>query len=95
MSVSSTNRMINSPWIRKKKFEGLIIDKECKLRRRAKGFKKKRIAENNFRLTTCTQCKRYMDYFLGEKQIENNRLNAPICIPCITGIKRKEYVKNK
>lgn len=39
--------------------------------------------------TTCTQCKQKMSNHIGKIQIENKRENAPICIPCIMGTKRK------
>lgn len=38
--------------------------------------------------TECTQCHRGMDANFGQKQIDNNREFAPICIPCCMGIPR-------
>lgn len=37
----------------------------------------------------CTQCKKAMRPDIARKQIENKKENAPICIPCIMGWKRK------
>lgn len=41
-------------------------------------------------LSVCSQCKRKMRKDIADIQITNKRENAPICIPCIIGIPRKE-----
>jgi len=71
------------------KLNYLIKDKEQSIKNRRAGLKKHIINQNLFSTIPCTQCKRGMDRYLGEKQIENNRENAPICIPCIEGRPRK------
>lgn len=40
--------------------------------------------------STCSKCERKMQKRIADIQIENKRENAPICIPCIMGNKRKE-----
>ena len=79
----------NSPKLRKYKFENTLKQKMMALGREKNGYKKHLIKQHRFKLSLCTQCNRPFDRFLAEKQIENKRENAPICIPCITGIKRK------
>jgi hypothetical protein len=37
----------------------------------------------------CSQCKRKMSESFAKLQIENKRENAPICIPCCCGYKRR------
>lgn len=39
--------------------------------------------------TACSKCKRKFDKRLADAQIANKREDAPICIPCIMGVKRK------
>ena len=96
MSVSSTNSLYNTPKQRKHAFESAVKDKMIKHNNRFKAYKRMLKKNNKFKLCICTQCKRYMDGYLGNKQKENKRENAPICIPCILGIKRKPLeLKNK
>jgi len=42
-----------------------------------------------WKTTICSQCKRGMRKDLANLQIENKRENAPICMACIMGYKRK------
>jgi hypothetical protein len=56
--------------------------------------KQKARQQNNFKkfllaTATCSQCKRKMRKDIADEQIKNNRENAPICVPCIMGIKRR------
>lgn len=98
MSISSSNRIENSPKMRKFYFEK---DVKAKLDKMDKGVRKKRMGFHKLmrrKSATCTQCKRGMDTHLAKTQKQNKRENAPICIPCILGIKRKEpnyYEKEK
>ena len=45
-------------------------------------------------LSECTQCHRKMERRIADIQLENKRENAPICIPCIMGYKRKPITEN-
>jgi len=62
---------------------------------RKKEYKKEK--RKKIALIQCTQCKRMMKESLGLIQLENNKKNAPICIPCITGVSRtkNDYRINK
>ena len=59
-----------------------------------KGTKGKQLFRKNVETCICTQCEKPMKKSLGDTQIENKRENAPICIPCCMGWKRKEYGRN-
>lgn len=89
MSIGATNRIYNSSKERAYALERAVkdrlIEKNLSKKRQDRGYQK------HFHIKTakCTQCARGMDMRIAKQQIENNRENAPICIPCIVGIARK------
>lgn len=65
---------------------------------REKMFKKSKSTQYKNRMfatVECTQCKRKMSGKTGKEQIANKRENAPICVPCIMGIPRRDLSKVK
>lgn len=63
-----------------------------------KAYKKtstgKRIFFGKGETVHCSQCARGMKKSLADKQYEFKRENAPICIPCCIGIKRRPLEQN-
>lgn len=89
MSINSTNHIIDP----KKAFLrelGMAIH-SYEARKYAKHFHNWKITKC---LKKCSQCKGNMRSDLAKLQIENNRENAPICMACIMGYKRKIKIKN-
>lgn len=54
----------------------------------------KKIYFGKIETVSCSQCKRGMKKSLADKQIQFKRENAPICIPCIQGIPRRDIELN-
>lgn len=46
--------------------------------------------QHNRKKTHCSLCNGYMDKELGEKQVEYERINAPICPNCVVAEPRDE-----
>lgn len=87
MSVDSTNRICN-PVIARKVAIRLAVEAYDR-----KMNSKHRKARSFIGLTTplvkCSQCNRSMRKDIADKQIENLRENAPICVACCVGYARK------
>lgn len=68
------------------------------LLKRQEGRKRNSFRNLRRRYAICSQCKRPMRKSTADIQITNKRENAPICIACIMGVKRKDkgsYVHSK
>ena len=85
MGVSSTNRIINPA----REYKIALI-RAVEQYDRKKSYKKHRGIRAMMKSSSlCSQCKGKMRNDIAKAQIENKRENAPICIPCIMGYKRK------
>lgn len=85
MSINQTTKIIPS-WqsqINRLANRKIAIDRNYK-----KAYKRK---EEQYEkgITKCSQCEQNMMKYIADIQIENNRENAPICVACILGKKRK------
>lgn len=93
MSVESTNRIKS---VKRMMFNSVDMAKEKKY---LKDFALKNPVKNPFgkgpQTSVCTQCERKMLKTVADLQIKNQRENAPICVPCILGLKRKPLNLNK
>lgn len=90
MTINATGRIIDPNRIYSKK--ALLLVKEYendKLRRKKLNF------VNRCSLKKCSLCSGYMRGDIAKLQIENKRENAPICMACIMGYKRKVKPKYK
>lgn len=94
MSINSRNGVGNGYRARRAAFNGMVSDfMRVKRGKARKALEWKR--DNNLcaSYATCSQCKRAMDSNMAHKQRENKRENAPICMACIMGYKRKPLIK--
>ncbi len=89
MSIGNTNSIYNSEHQRKKQLDFAVRDKLAKKHSAQKRLRRSWGERFHLKPATCSQCKRGMDKKIAKLQIENKRENAPICIPCIIGIKRR------
>jgi hypothetical protein len=83
MGVGQTGRIIERGF-KRAIYEQVRLYEIAQYRKSKRNFKTFLCA-----LVLCSQCKRGMKKTTADIQIENKRENAPICIACIMGIKRK------
>ncbi len=91
MSISSTNRIYDPRRALRHVVAFQVAEMEAE---------KRKSGRRNLRwfmrpLAICSKCHRKFDAKIAKKQIANKRKNAPICIPCIMGRKRRKVPINK
>lgn len=94
MGISSTNRVIRTDnRATYRDYLQAVREYEIKKSVKAKRGRRYQLKVLHFNLGTCTQCGQKFDGHIASEQIKNKRENAPICIPCIMGRKRKPVIK--
>ena len=90
MGFRDTNREITTHATRQQHVQEKIISKHLAWKAKKKHNRRLGMMKKGFlKIAKCTKCQRGMDGHLAKLQIQNKREDAPICIPCIMGIKRK------
>lgn len=93
MSINSRNAVGNGYRARRLALSGLVSDFMYQKRGKAKRALAWKREHGYMPVSTCSQCKRPMDGHMAKMQKENKRENAPICMACIMGYKRKPLIK--
>lgn len=90
MGISSTNRIIRTDnRATYRDYLQAVKEYEIKKSVKAKRSRSYQLKVLRFNLGTCTKCGGKFDGHIASEQIKNKREDAPICIPCIMGRKRK------
>ena len=93
MPIGSTSTIFNDQRDSRKIMKALVRDKEAENIARSKRGISGILKRQKIGTMICSQCKRSMRKDWGEIQIANKRENAPICMACIMGYKRKPLIK--
>ena len=94
MAINNSRRILNYRELQNRALKKAVRDRLTKLEANQTTLKKAKKKLFLIKLTKCSQCKRGMEKRIADLQIENKRENAPICVPCILGIKRKPLMKS-
>lgn len=87
-TIGATNRVIDT-----RKMAFFELKKQVRIYEAKKVSRSKRAFTAFKAPAICSQCKHNMRKDIADAQIENKRENAPICMSCIMGYKRKKPEK--
>lgn len=96
MGMNSTNRIIDPEAQFRKELRRRVNEKLKKLYNKESLTRNRRDFHKLLKATVaCTKCKRQMSKDFADKQLFYGKKDAPICIPCIMGLPRRDLSKTQ